>query len=245
MNKRVFIGVGHGGSDPGAIGHVKEAEANLIVALRLREELMRHGVAVGMSRMSDVYDPLRDEINKAHAFGADLAVDVHSNAGGGEGFEAYIQTNAYAAASRGAAEKINTAVIAIGQRSRGIKTKLNAAKTDYFGFLRQVKCPAVIVEGFFVDSADALNFDTVDEQEQLGIAYAKGILAWLGIAWQEKQTVETMSFAAAVDVLHNAGVINTPAYWTRGNEYSVENVRLLITRTAEIMQAQEDAKNDR
>ena len=28
MAKRVFIGVGHGGSDPGALGYVREAEAN-------------------------------------------------------------------------------------------------------------------------------------------------------------------------------------------------------------------------
>ena len=31
---RVFIAVGHGGSDPGAVGKVREAEANLVVSLK-------------------------------------------------------------------------------------------------------------------------------------------------------------------------------------------------------------------
>ena len=33
----VFIGVGHGGKDPGAVGKVIEAAANLVIALALRE----------------------------------------------------------------------------------------------------------------------------------------------------------------------------------------------------------------
>ena len=45
---RVFIGVGHGGSDPGAVAAgIKESEANLQMALGLKVELERHGVTVG------------------------------------------------------------------------------------------------------------------------------------------------------------------------------------------------------
>ena len=53
MNKKVFIGVGHGGSDPGAVKYVKEADANLQMALGLKAELERHGVKVGISRVKD------------------------------------------------------------------------------------------------------------------------------------------------------------------------------------------------
>ena len=39
---KVFIGVGHGGSDAGAVGNgLKEKEVNLSIALHLREELQR------------------------------------------------------------------------------------------------------------------------------------------------------------------------------------------------------------
>ena len=228
---KVFIGVGHGGKDPGAVGKVREADANLVIALKMRNELLRHGVTVGISRMKDENDDLAEEIREANAFKPDVAVDVHNNAGGGNGFEVLIQTNGYAAKSRRLGQLIETQVKEIGQNSRGIKARKNTAGTaDYFGFLREVKAPAVIVEGFFVDSTDALDFDTIAEQEALGVAYAKGILHYLDIEYKPENA---STFADAVDVLYKKGIINSPAYWQRGSTYSTENVRLLIQKVAE------------
>ena len=97
---KVFIGVGHGGKDPGAVGRVREEDANLIIALKMRDEFLRHGVTVGSSRLKDEDDALAEEIREANAFKPDVAVDVHNNAGGGNGFEALVQTNGYAVKSR-------------------------------------------------------------------------------------------------------------------------------------------------
>ena len=48
---KVFIGVGHGGKDAGAVGNgLKEKNVNLSIALHLRSELQRHGITVGISR---------------------------------------------------------------------------------------------------------------------------------------------------------------------------------------------------
>ena len=33
MAKKVFLGVGHGGSDPGAVGYIKEADVNLAMEI--------------------------------------------------------------------------------------------------------------------------------------------------------------------------------------------------------------------
>jgi hypothetical protein len=44
MSYRVFIGVGHGGSDPGASKYVVEKEANLTIALELRKQLEAAGI---------------------------------------------------------------------------------------------------------------------------------------------------------------------------------------------------------
>ena len=228
---KVFIGVGHGGKDPGAVGRVREEDANLVIALKMRNEFLRHGVTVGISRMKDENDDLAEEIREANAFKPDVAVDVHNNAGGGNGFEVLVQTNSYTMKSRKLGQTIEKQVKAIGQNSRGIKTRKNTAGTaDYFGFLREVKAPAVIVEGFFVDSSDALDFDTIAEQEALGIAYAKGVLNYLDIEWKPESAG---TFADAVDVLYKKGIINSPAYWQRGSSYSTENVRLLIQKIAE------------
>ena len=181
MGKRIFIGVGHGGPDPGAVGKVKEAAANLTIALELRRILETYGIEVGISRTKDENDPLAEEIKEANAFKPDIAVDVHNNAGGGDGWEAFVQTNGYAAKSRALAEAIEKQVKASGQNSRGIKTKKNSSGTDWFGWLRQVQAPAVLLEGFFVDSNDALDYDTAAEQKKLAAAYAQGIVNYLGV----------------------------------------------------------------
>ncbi len=181
MSKRVFIGVGHGGSDPGAVGKVKEADANLIIALELKRILELNGLIVGISRTKDENDDLNEEINEANKFKPDVAVEVHNNAGGGDGFEVFVQTNKHKAQSRALAQAIEKEVKAIGQNSRGIKTKLNSSKTDWFGWLRRVNAPAVLTEGFFVDTKDALDFDMIDEQKKLAQAYAKGVMNYLNV----------------------------------------------------------------
>ena len=49
----VFIDVGHGGADAGAVGHgLVEAEQNLLAALYLKEQLVAMGLKVALSRDS-------------------------------------------------------------------------------------------------------------------------------------------------------------------------------------------------
>lgn len=185
MTKRVFIGVGHGGKDPGAVKYVKESEANLQMALGMKEELEKYGITVGISRTREENDPLSEEIREANAFKPDIAVEVHNNAGGGDGFEVYYQTNGYKAQSMKLAQCIEARVKASGQNTHGpngLKTKLNSSGTDYFGWCRQVQCPAVLCEGFFVDNtADSADYNTTAEQKVYGKIYALGVLDYLGI----------------------------------------------------------------
>ena len=77
---RVFIEVGHGGTDSGAVGHLVEKEVNLVEALACKDFLEMHGVEVLMSRAIDENDPVTDEINECNAFEPDLAIDVQNSA---------------------------------------------------------------------------------------------------------------------------------------------------------------------
>lgn len=187
MAKKVFLGVGHGGNDPGAVGYIKEADVNLAMALACRDYLQANGVDVKMSRTRDENDPLTEEINECNAYNPDVAVDIHNNAGGGDGFEAYYHYKG--GTSKTLAANIEAEVKAIGQNSRGLKTKLNSSGSDYFGFIRCINAPSIICEGVFVDnSADAAQADTAAEQKAFGIAYAKGILKTLGVSDKKPDT---------------------------------------------------------
>lgn len=183
MAKKVFLGVGHGGKDPGAVANgFEEADLNLSIALACRDELVRHGVNVKMSREKDENDPLTDEIKECNAFDPDLAIDIHNNAGGGDGVEAYYHYKG--GESKTLAVNVLAEIVKIGQNSRGAKIRKNSKGKDYFGFIRQTNAPAVLVECAFVDNkTDIKIIDTPAEQKIMGIAIAKGILKTLGISY--------------------------------------------------------------
>ena len=186
---KVFIGVGHGGTDGGAVANgVKEKDLNLSIALACRDELVRHGISVKMSRTKDENDPLSEEIKECNAFAPDLAVDIHNNAGGGDGAEAFYHYGG--GKSKTLAENILAEIVKAGQNSRGAKTRVNANGKDYYGFIRETSCPAVIVECAFVDNASDLEiFAPEGDKKLMGVAIAKGILKSVGVAYQSESGI--------------------------------------------------------
>ena len=177
---KVFLGVGHGGADPGAVANgFKEKDVNLAIALACQAELIKYGVTVQMSRTKDENDKLADVIKECNTFNPNIAVDIHNNAGGGDGVEIYYgYTNS---ASKSLSQDILTEIIKLGQNSRGLKTKVNNGQ-DYFGFIREIKAPSIIVECVFLDNKKDLQIiDTAVEQKAMGVAIAKGILKYLKI----------------------------------------------------------------
>ena len=184
---KVFIGVGHGGSDPGAVANnTKEKDLNLSIALACRDVLERHGVSVKMSRTKDENDPLSEEIKECNAYGPDLAVEIHNNAGGGDGGEVFYSH--LGGKGKTLAENILAEIVKVGQNSRGIKTRVNSQGKDYYGFIRQTSCPAVIVECAFVDNATDLKIlATEGDRQKMGEAIAKGVLKTMGVAVQSEK----------------------------------------------------------
>jgi N-acetylmuramoyl-L-alanine amidase len=184
MAKKVFLSAGHGGTDAGACGNgLKEKDINLQVMLACRDELVRHGVTVVCSRTTDANDPVQDEVKEANKSKCDLAFSIHTNAGGGDGFEAfYYKGNANGKKLAQLCEKY---VKQLGQNSRG-------CKTNNLMFTRETTMTAVLVENFFIDNkTDKAIGDTLAEQKKFGVAYAKAILEYLGIKYKEKTTTET------------------------------------------------------
>ena len=175
---KVFLSAGHGGSDPGAVAYgLKEKDINLNTMLACQAELVRHGVTVVCSRTTDENDPWREEAKEANASGASLAVSFHANAGGGDGFEGL-----YYPGDKNGQRLVQLAekhVAALGQNSRGAKAR------GELGFINSTKMTAVIFESFFLDNDKDNDIgDTVAEQKAFGVAYAKAILEYLGIAYK-------------------------------------------------------------
>ena len=237
--KKVFIGVGHGGSDPGAVGYLVEKDVNLTMATACCNFLVACGVDVCMSRTKDENDTVNDEVRECNAYAPDLAVDVHNNSGGGDGFEVFHAIGS--SLGKTLAQNIEKHVKAMGQNSRGVKTR-QGKSGDYYAFIRETKAPSVIIEGVFVDTkADAAQADTLAEQRAFGIAYAKGILDTLGIKYDqpepkppapEKVEIDPAVQAAAAKVQGTAGLSAETMQYLLAYEHGTE----LVTKLASAMQ---------
>ena len=178
---KVFLGVGHGGTDSGAIGNgFSEKDLNLSIALACNKVLVNHGVTVMMSRTKDENDTITTVIQECNSFKPDIAVDIHNNAGGGDGAETFYSH--LGGTGKTLAENILTEIVRVGQNSRGTKMRVNSSGKDYYAFIRETAAPAVIIECAFIDNyADIQILNTVDKQTVMGTAIAKGILRTLGI----------------------------------------------------------------
>ena len=179
---KVFLSAGHGGADPGACAYgMKEKDINLQVMTACQHELARHGVTVVCSRTKDENDPVTQEVKEANASGADVAVSFHTNAGGGDGSESfYWQGDSKGLKLAQLCEKYTKQ---LGQNSRGTKSG------NHLWFVKATKMTAVLCEiGFIDNDKDNYIFDTLAEQQAFGMAYAKAILEYLGIAFKAQSS---------------------------------------------------------
>ena len=183
---KIFIGVGHGGTDPGAVnGNIVESHCNLVVALTLEQELKRHGVQVLLSRYGDEPDKLADEIAECNAYKPDLAIEIHTNAGGGSGFEVFHQVT-----DNWARYRLSVRLAQLLQREvqKYQKVKPRDIKPGAgFAWLKQVQAPAVLCENFFVDGPNAHVYAQQDALKALAKAYARAVLEYCGISYHEQQ----------------------------------------------------------
>ena len=80
--KIVVIDAGHGGHDPGAIGYsgVYEKNLTLAAAKELKRQLDKEGkYKVYLTRSTDIFIPLRQRVQIARKYNADLFLSIHAD----------------------------------------------------------------------------------------------------------------------------------------------------------------------
>lgn len=79
--KTIVIDPGHGGKDPGAVyKNVREKDIVLKASKKIAAKLTKSGFDVIMTRVDDVFIPLKDRTKIADSAKADLFVSIHCNA---------------------------------------------------------------------------------------------------------------------------------------------------------------------
>lgn len=181
MAKRVYVGIGHGGYDSGAVGNgFKEKDLTLSIGKYCNERLKQYGIETKISRTTDCDSSIKSKVAASNAFKANVCMDIHINAGGGDGSEVYyshVSPN-----GKKLAQSIVDATLAIRQNTRGIKVRLDKDGTDYYGMIRETDAPAVLVECAFIDNAtDIQIINTEAKRKAFGYAIADGVAKYLGV----------------------------------------------------------------
>lgn len=178
---KIFIAIGHGGSDPGAVyGGWVEKHINQNIATLMEADLQRHGVQVRLSRYVDEEDRLIDEIVECNEYAPDFAVEIHTNAGGGTGFEVYYQmepwSNSKLSVTMANLFDENVSKY-LNVSTRGLKTNNN------LGWLKRVKAPCILVENFFIDGPKVNWYASAEQIKKLSKAYARALLDFYDIPY--------------------------------------------------------------
>lgn len=181
--KKVWLDAGHGGTDSGALGNdLREKDLTLQLVLHAQAYLEQYysDVEVQVTRSTDVFVSLSDRASRANAWGADIFVSMHINAGGGTGFETYIHPtrdlNQSPILQKALHTEIYTAMRNFGTvADRGLKTA-------NYAVLRETTMPAVLSENLFIDTvADADKLKSAKFVREVGEAHARGIAQYLSL----------------------------------------------------------------
>jgi N-acetylmuramoyl-L-alanine amidase len=171
----VCVDAGHGGKDPGGIGHgVYEKNVALPVALMLEEMLLAEGATVVMTRNADTYPTLDDRVNIANGKKCDLFISIHANIAPGSdavtGFEVLYNPKSKNGArlAESIVSKMDTAT---DSPNRGAKKDWRELRV-----LQKTKMPAVLVElGFLSNEGEAQRLTEKAYQDELAKAVFEGV----------------------------------------------------------------------
>lgn len=177
----VLLDPGHGGYDPGAVAHgLKEKDLNLKLALEVAERL--EGVKVLLTRERDIFVSLADRVALSRRVEPDLFLSLHANAGGGRGFESFINSSL---GPLDPAVDIQRAVHGkVMDVLRRWETVDRGMKRAAFYVLRHNPYPAVLIESLFIDNQrEAGIWKEPLFAETLAGGVARGVRAALGLEY--------------------------------------------------------------
>ncbi|MCR1877337.1 N-acetylmuramoyl-L-alanine amidase [Paraclostridium bifermentans] len=151
--KKLVIDLGHGASDPGAIGQAGTCEANVVLAIgkELNEKFKGLDVDIKFTRLSDKFISLRERARIANEFGADYFLSIHINSAsdkrvrGVEVWEYSMGIKKLDDFSNGLCEDISKL---FNIRNRGIKL------SKELSVLKHTEMPAVLVEIDFISNVE-------------------------------------------------------------------------------------------
>ena len=218
---KICVSIGHGksksgGYDSGATGgSYHEFKIGREIGKYIGEALKAYNCTADVINY-DATMYLTDRIAHVNKGGYDLAIEIHLNAAGGTGSEAYYKHKSATGKKLAAAVSKNIANT-FGLRDRGAKVKINPANgTDYFGFVRSCKCESLLIETVFIDTAsDRKHVESAAGQRQCAEAIVSAIANFYGIKKKSAPTVKPSEDKPATATVRAEDIVKI-----KGNKYA-------------------------
>lgn len=176
----IVIDPGHGYTgastfDPGAIGHIKEQEANLAIAKYVAQMLENEGANVIRLKTESKTYVTEYRASEARQYNPDMFISIHCNSAGksAKGAEAYYFTPFSQPLAKYISEYLGAYLAEIHGSSEGTD---RGAKYNYFFVTQQQDFPSVLIETAFVTNyAEAMALASTSSQKQFAQAIVNGI----------------------------------------------------------------------
>lgn len=152
--KRLVIDLGHGGTDPGAIGPNKTHEADVVLAIgkELNELLKGCNLEIKFTRLTNKYLSLTERAKIANNFKADYFLSIHINATKDNtvrGVEVWQYSNKNEKLNKFSNGLCSDVSKILNIRNRGLKLSKDLS------VLRNTTMPASLIEVDFISNAQA------------------------------------------------------------------------------------------
>lgn len=154
--KKLVIDLGHGGSDPGAVGKNKTHEADVVLSIgkKLNELLKGYKLEVKFTRLTNKYLSLSERSNLANNFNSDYFLSIHVNSAKDKsvrGIEVWQYSKIDEKLNRFSSGLCEDISKIFNVRNRGIKLSRDLS------VLKNTKMPACLVEVDFISNIAAEN----------------------------------------------------------------------------------------
>lgn len=152
---KVVIDAGHGGKDDGArINSVVEKQIVADVSTQLKLICADKNIEVILLRTEDTFMSLEDRLAKIQSLSPDLVISLHANYSHDRernGVEVFVADNAYTQKS----SYVGTKILESFQRK---DFKTSALQSANFFLLKNLNCPAVVVELGFLSNPEDMKY---------------------------------------------------------------------------------------
>lgn len=152
--KKLVIDLGHGGTDPGAIGTNKTNESDVVLYIgkELNELLKGRNLEIKFTRLSDKYVSLQERAKISNDFKSDYFLSIHINSASDKtvrGVEIWQYSNKNEKLNKFSNDLCNDISKIFNIRNRGLKLSKDLS------VLRNTTMPAALIEVDFISNCQA------------------------------------------------------------------------------------------